>query len=100
MLLTTSVHFLVLIFLGMLSLVLVLIIVVLFNSFLQYKESVRISGWLKIINQKISEVIVYEDQELPSDQEFRKFSDNSSKVDKNHRKECEKSRAALLFFVV
>lgn len=53
MLLTTSVHFLVLIFLGMLSLVLVLIIVVLFYSFLQYKESVCISGWLKIINQKI-----------------------------------------------
>jgi hypothetical protein len=73
--------------------------VALFYSFLQYKESVRISGWLKIINQKISEVIVYEDQELPSDQEFRKFSDNSSKVDKNHRKEYEKSRAALFLFL-
>ncbi|RXM50441.1 hypothetical protein [Chryseobacterium sp. CH25] len=67
MLLTTSVHFLFLVFLGMLSLVLVLIIIVLFYSLLQYKESMRVSGWLKIIDARISEAIVYDEQELSSD---------------------------------
>lgn len=78
MLLTTSVHFLFLVFLGMLLLVLLLIIGVLFYSFFQYKESVRISEWVKVINQKISEVIVYEDQELSLDQNFMASSGNSS----------------------
>ncbi|UWX61251.1 hypothetical protein N0B40_03005 [Chryseobacterium oranimense] len=77
MLLTTSVHFLFLVFLGMLLLVLLLIIGVLFYSFFQYKESVKISEWIKIINQKISEVIVYEDQELSSDQNFMASSGSS-----------------------
>ncbi|WBV58071.1 HEAT repeat domain-containing protein [Chryseobacterium daecheongense] len=70
MLLTTSVHFLFLIFLGMLSLVLLLITGILVYSFFRYKESVRISGWMKVINQKISEVIVYEDEEVALDQNF------------------------------
>lgn len=78
MLLITSVHFLFLIFLGMLSLVLVLIIIVLFYSFLQYKGSLRISGWVKIIDAKISEAIVYDEQELFSDPHFKKLADNSS----------------------
>lgn len=78
MFLTTSIHFLFLIFLALLSLVVVLIILVLLYGFFQYKQSVRASGWLKIINQKISEVIVYDEDELPSDQSFRKFSENPS----------------------
>lgn len=78
MLLTTSVHFLFLVFLGMLSLVLVLIIIVLFYSLLQYKESMRVSGWLKIIDARISEAIVYDEQELSSDDHFKKLADHSS----------------------
>ncbi|WP_336963328.1 HEAT repeat domain-containing protein [Chryseobacterium contaminans] len=78
MLLTTSVHFLFLVFLGMLSLVLVLIIIVLFYSFLQYREGMRVSGWIKIIDAKISEAIVYDEQELSSDIHFKKLADNSS----------------------
>ncbi len=79
MLLTTSVHFLFIVFIGMLSLVLLLILGVLLYSFFQYKESVRTSGWLKIINQKISEVIVYEEkEEISSDGNFISSSGNSS----------------------
>lgn len=78
MFLTTSVHFLFLVFLGMLSLVLVLIIIVLFYSFLQYREGMRVSGWLKMIDAKISEAIVYDEQEIPSDPGFKKLSDNLS----------------------
>lgn len=76
--LLTSVHFLFLVFLGMLSLVLLLIIVVLFYSFFQYKESVRSSSWLDIINKKISETIVYEEDEIPSDQNFVALSGDTS----------------------
>lgn len=78
MLLTTSVHFLFLIFLGMLLLVLILIIIVLFYSFLQYKESLRISGWVKIIDARISEAIVYDEQELSPDPRFRKLAGHPS----------------------
>jgi len=56
MFLTTSIHFLFLVFLGMLSLVLLLIIVVLIYSFYQYRESVQASRWSEVINKRISEV--------------------------------------------
>lgn len=78
MLLTTSVHFLFLVFIGMLLLVLLLIIFVLLYSFFQYKESVRLSGWLKMIDQKISEAIVYDEDETPADPVFAAYSGNSS----------------------
>ncbi|WP_294302113.1 hypothetical protein [uncultured Chryseobacterium sp.] len=46
--------------------------------YFQYQKSVRTSGWSEIINRKISEVIVYDDQDQPSDNEFRRFSERSS----------------------
>ncbi|WP_288445826.1 HEAT repeat domain-containing protein [uncultured Chryseobacterium sp.] len=76
MFLTTSVHFLFLVFLGMLSLVLLLIIIVLIYSFYQYRESVLISKWSGMINKRISEVIVYGEEEVPADQSFSAVSDN------------------------
>lgn len=75
MFLTTSVHFLFLVFLGMLSLVLLLIIVVLIYSFYQYRESVHISKWTEIINKRISEVVVY-DEEISADHNFSTGSRN------------------------
>lgn len=78
MLLTTSVHFLFLVFIVMLSLVLSLIIGVLIYGFFEYKKSVRMAGWLKVINRKISEAIVYEDEDVPADHGFAVFSVNSS----------------------
>lgn len=75
---TSSAHFLFLIFIGMLVLVLLLIVVVLFYNFFRYKESVRMSGWLKLINQKISDAIVYEEAEGFLSPEFEKLSENSS----------------------
>jgi hypothetical protein len=68
MLLTTSIHFFILVFLGMLILVLLLIIAVLLFSFFSYKRSLRVSDWLTLINEKISEVIVYADEKSLPDQ--------------------------------
>jgi len=51
---------------------------VLFYSFFQYQKSLRELVWLKMINQKISEAIVYEEQEVLSDTNFHKFSKNPS----------------------
>ncbi|CAI8797620.1 HEAT repeat domain-containing protein [Chryseobacterium sp. IT-36CA2] len=76
MFLTTSVHFLFLVFLGMLSLVLLLIIAVLIYSFYQYKESVQVIKWSEVINKRISEVIVY-DEEKSIDNSFSTASGNS-----------------------
>lgn len=78
MFLTTSVHFLFLVFLGMLSLVLLLIIVVLIYSFYQYRQSVQAFRWSEVINKKISEVIVYGDEEMSSDKNFSTISESSS----------------------
>lgn len=78
MFLTTSVHFLFLVFLGMLSLVLLLIIVVLIYSFYQYRESIRVFRWSEVINKKISEVIVYGEEEMTADSSFSKASGSSS----------------------
>lgn len=60
----------------MLILVLLLILAVLFYSFLQYKDSVRMSGWSTVINQKISEAIVYDEAEVPSSKDFDTLSAN------------------------
>jgi hypothetical protein len=76
MLLTTSIHFFILVFLGMLILVLLLIIAVLLFSFFSYKRSLRVSDWLTLINEKISEVIVYADEKSLPDQNFQEFSGN------------------------
>ncbi|WP_292008950.1 hypothetical protein [Chryseobacterium sp.] len=70
MLITTSIHFLFLIFLGMLLLVLLLIITVLFYSFYQYRESIRIARWSAIINKKISDTIVYGEDEVLQNNNF------------------------------
>lgn len=78
MFLTTSVHFLFLVFLGMLSLVLLLIIVVLIYSFYQYRESVQAFRWSEVINKKISEVIVYGDEERSADMKFSTVSESPS----------------------
>ncbi len=73
-----SVHFFVLVLFGILLLVVVLIIGVLLYGFFQYRQSVRVSGWLEVINQKISEVIIYDGEDLPDNLSFRQFLGNSS----------------------
>ena len=78
MFLTTSVHFLFLVFLGMLSLVLVLIIVVLIYSFYQYREAVQAFRWSEVVNKKISEVIVYGEEEISADTNFSTVSSSPS----------------------
>ncbi|MDR6458135.1 hypothetical protein J2786_001228 [Chryseobacterium vietnamense] len=78
MFLTTSVHFLFLVFLGMLSLVLFLIIIVLIYSFYQYRESVQIFKWSEVINKKISEVIVYGEEDRSADTDFSAASASPS----------------------
>ncbi|MGE8511844.1 MAG: HEAT repeat domain-containing protein [Chryseobacterium culicis] len=78
MFLTTSVHFLFLIFLGMLSLVLLLIIAVLIYSFYQYRESLQAFRWSEVINKKISEVIVYGEEEIPANSNFSAASGSAS----------------------
>jgi hypothetical protein len=75
---TASVHFFVLILFGILLLVVMLITGVLLYGFFQYRQSVRLSGWLEIINQRISEVIVYDEQDLPDNLAFERFTGNSS----------------------
>lgn len=72
----TSVHFFVLVLLGILLLVVALIIGVLLYGFFQYRQSVRLSGWLELINQKISQVIVYDEQDQPDTLSFHQLSQN------------------------
>lgn len=72
---SSSIHYLFLVFLGMLSLVVLLIIVVLIYSFYQYKESVRVSQWSGIINEKVTETIVYDEGEIAPNNSFAAFSD-------------------------
>lgn len=73
-----SVHFLFLIFIVMLSLVLLLAIIVLIYNLVEYNKSVRKAGWSETINKKISDVIVYGDDEIPEDIYFKALSVNSS----------------------
>lgn len=68
--LIASVHFLFIIFIVMLSLVMILVIIVLIYNFIEYKESVRATAWSGIIDKKISEVIVYDDDEIPVNPQF------------------------------
>ena len=74
----TSVHFFVLVLLAILLLVVLLIIGVLFYGFFQYRETIRLSGWMQIINEKISEVIVYDESDQPDNPAFQQFSANPS----------------------
>lgn len=73
-----SVHFLFLIFIVMLSLVLLLAIIVLIYNLVEYNKSVRKAGWSETINKKISDVIVYGDDEISEDIYFKALSVNSS----------------------
>ena len=68
--LIASVHFLFVIFIVMLSLVVILVIIVLIYNFIEYKESARTTAWSVIIDKKISEVIVYGDDEIPVNPQF------------------------------
>ncbi|WP_449387542.1 HEAT repeat domain-containing protein [Chryseobacterium lineare] len=79
MLIISSVHFLFIVFMIMLSLVMALIIAVLIYNFLEYKQSLRIIKWSDIINRKISEVIVYwEEGSIDDDDQFKILSQNAS----------------------
>ncbi|GAB0155333.1 hypothetical protein CHRYSEOSP005_05940 [Chryseobacterium sp. Alg-005] len=72
---SSSIHYLFLVFLGMLSLVVLLILVVLIYSFYQYKESARVSKWSDLINEKVTETIVYDKGEIDSSNDgFSVFS--------------------------
>lgn len=71
---SSSIHYLFLVFLGMLSLVVLLIIIVLIYSFYQYKESTQISEWSGIINEKVTETIVYDKEEISPNDGFTTFS--------------------------
>jgi len=68
--LISSVHFLFIVFIVMLSLVMALVIVVLLYNFIEYKESARATAWSGIIDKKISEVIVFVDEEIQSHSQF------------------------------
>lgn len=76
--LITSVHFLFVVFIVMLSLVMLLIIAVLIYNFIEYRQSQRIAHWSDVINKKISEVIVYWDEKVSDDSHFRLLSSNGA----------------------
>lgn len=73
-----SVHFLFLIFIVMLSLVMLLAVIVLIYNLIEYNKSVRTAGWSETINKKISDVIVYGEEELSEDIYFKALSVNAS----------------------
>jgi len=74
----SSIHFLFIIFIVMLSLVLMLAIIVLIYNIIEYNKSVRRAGWSEVINKKISDVIVYAEDEIAEDVYFKALSVNSS----------------------
>jgi len=76
--LISSVHFLFIIFIVMLSLVILLFVIVLLYNFREYTASVRTAGWLKVIDEKISGVIVYAEDEVPEHKQFELLSGNAS----------------------
>jgi len=76
--LVTSVHFLFVIFIIMLSLVVLLAIIVLIYNVIEYNQSAREAGWSEIINKKISDVIVYGEDELAEDAHFNTLAGNSA----------------------
>lgn len=69
-----SIHELVLVFWGILVLVLLLIIVVLFYGFQQYKILNQKLKWSAVIDQKITDAIVYANEERISDEVFDRYS--------------------------
>ncbi|WP_304343232.1 HEAT repeat domain-containing protein [Chryseobacterium koreense] len=73
-----TIHELFLTFLGMLVVVLLLIMVVLFYSFSQYRELLNLSKWSRIIDTKLSEVIVFGKQQNGSDKAFAEVSSHPS----------------------
>ncbi|UPQ76774.1 HEAT repeat domain-containing protein [Chryseobacterium nepalense] len=74
----SSIHFLFVVFIVMLSLVLMLALIVLIYNIIEYNRSVRRAGWSEVINKKISDVIVYADDEIPEDIYFKALSVNAS----------------------
>lgn len=74
----SSIHFLFVVFMVMLSLVLMLALIVLIYNIIEYNRSVRRAGWSEVINKKISDVIVYADDEIPEDIYFKALSVNTS----------------------
>lgn len=74
----SSVEFLFVIFIVMLSLVMILAIIVLIYNLIEYNRSVRTAGWSEVINKKISDVIVYGEDELSEDIYFKALSVNSA----------------------
>ena len=73
-----SIHELVLVFWGILVLVLLLIIVVLFYGFQQYKILNYNLEWSAIIDQKLADAIVYAEEERISDDSFGGFCQMNS----------------------
>ncbi|UMQ43799.1 hypothetical protein MKS83_08850 [Chryseobacterium sp. Y16C] len=73
-----SVHELFLTFLGILILVLILIIVVLSYSFYQYKTLNHIHQWSEMIDEKVSEAIVYGPEDQKDNEIFNTYSRESS----------------------
>ncbi|TXF79206.1 HEAT repeat domain-containing protein [Chryseobacterium sp.] len=73
-----SLHLLLYIFIGILVVVLLLIIAVLLYSFHQYKELRHRALWSEIIDKKVSEAIVFGQNDHKSDLSFDKFSENAS----------------------
>lgn len=74
----SSVHFLFVVFIVMLSLVLMLATIVLIYNIIEYNRSVRRAGWSEVINKKISDVIVYADDEVPEDIYFKALAVNTA----------------------
>ncbi|WP_234110034.1 MULTISPECIES: HEAT repeat domain-containing protein [Chryseobacterium] len=77
-LLNITIHELFLTFLGMLLVVLLLIVAVLLYSFSRYRELLHISNWSRIIDKKVSEVIVFGKEENATDGELKQVSANPS----------------------
>jgi len=65
--LNTSVHLLFLIFVGILSVIILLIAAVVMYSFLEHRKTVRLAVWSDMINHKISEAIVSDHGERMDD---------------------------------
>lgn len=78
MFLYVSVHELFLTFLGILLLVLLLIIAVLLYSFYQYKTLNHAHKWSAMIDEKVSDAIVYGSEDKKDDEIFNTYSQESS----------------------
>ncbi|MBW8361466.1 MAG: HEAT repeat domain-containing protein [Kaistella sp.] len=72
-----SLHLLLYIFIGILVVVFLLIIAVLMYSFHQYKELRHRAIWSEIIDNKVSEAIVFGKDDKPADPHFDTFSEKA-----------------------